>query len=258
MSRALNCGMMRISGNYISAYHWKHGVGPEYLRPNMVNEVWGGWAAKYFGTDEFMKFCNDLKVDAMICVNAGSGTPEEAAQWIEYCNGDKNTEQGALRTANGIEKPYNVKYWEIGNEVWGPWQVGHCTAEEFAHKCVEFAKAMKAADPDIKILACGHIDQNWNKTVIEIAGEYIDYLTLHIYHSYLSLGVDEKAAREEKYKGIVCYPEYTRNIIEKTVSLFFSLLIQETTSKVGRFSRLISAFFASTLNESQVTILSTR
>lgn len=215
MTRELNAGIMRFGGNYASAYHWEHGVGPIDERPIMLNEAWDTLACKYFGTDEFLSFCENLGVEPQICVNDGSGTPEEAARWIEYCNGDRNTPMGAKRTENGHAQPYKVKYWEIGNEVWGKWQVGHCTAEEFAERCVRFAKAMKAADPDIVLLACGHTDPEWNKAVIEIAGEYIDYLTVHIYQGYNRFGFNhQNVPREEKYKAIVSYPEVTKRFLE--------------------------------------------
>lgn len=215
MTKDLNCAMMRISGNYISAYHWEYGVGPMYNRPNMVNEVWGGWASKYFGNDEFISFCRDLAVEPLISVNDGSGTPEEAAAWVEYCNGSKDTKMGALRAANGFEEPFNVKFWEIGNEVWGPWQVGHCNAEEFAKRYVRFAAAMKAVDPRIKLLCCGHTVLAWNEKVLEIAGEHMDYLTMHPYHGFERIGISRNAAREDRYYGTVCYPEVTQVSIRK-------------------------------------------
>lgn len=218
MTRALNPGMMRIAGNYISAYHFEHAIGPELERPNMINEAWGGWTNKYFGTDEFIAFCRATSTEPLICVNAGSGTPEEAVQWMEYCNGDKRTEFGALRIKNGYEQPYGVKYWEIGNEIYGPWQVGHCSAQEFAHRCVRFAKALKEADPSAILMACGDTDPEWNRTVLDIAGEYIDYLTLHIYH-----GVgDPNMPKETRYYSIAAYPEKTRHIVETMKALIRS------------------------------------
>lgn len=216
MTRDLNAGMMRLAGNYISAYHFEHGVGPVLERPVMFNEAWGGWTSKYFGTDEFVRFCRELKVEPLICVNDGSGTPEEAARWVEYCNGGPDTPMGALRTANGHPEPYRVRYWEIGNEVWGGWQVGTCSADRFAERCVSFAEAMKAADPSVEILACGHTDQTWNRAVLDIAGERIDYLTLHLYHGLGRFGMDRNTPAEERYKAIAAFPEWTRDDIRRT------------------------------------------
>ncbi|WEG10957.1 alpha-L-arabinofuranosidase C-terminal domain-containing protein [Pullulanibacillus sp. KACC 23026] len=216
MSQDLNAGIMRLGGNYISAYHWEHGVGSVYERPVMLNEAWDTLACKYFGTDEFLAFCEELGVAPQICVNDGSGSPEEAARWVEYCNGEETTPMGALRAQNGHKSPYGVKYWEIGNEVWGNWQVGHCTAEAFANRCVRFAKAMKAADPNIVLLACGHTDPEWNKTVLQMAGNYIDYLTLHIYQGYGHFGyINKEVSQADKYRAIVSYPEVTHRFLNE-------------------------------------------
>lgn len=216
MTRELNAGMMRLAGNYISAYHFEHGIGPVLERPVMYNEAWGGWTSKYFGTDEFIAFCEELKVEPLICVNDGSGTPEEAAAWVEYCNGGTDTPMGALRAANGHPEPYDVKYWEIGNEVWGPWQVGHVPADPFARRMLPIIKAMKATDPSIVILACGHTDQEWNRVVLDIAGEQIDYLTLHLYHGYNRFGMDRNSPADERYKAMASFSEWTRLHLDET------------------------------------------
>lgn len=216
MSRELNAGMMRLAGNYISAYHFEHAIGPSLERPVMYNEAWGGWTSKYFGTDEFISFCREIAAEPLICVNDGSGKPEEAARWVEYCNGSIDTPMGAKRAANGHPEPYNVKHWEIGNEVWGAWQVGTCSAEQFARRCVAFILAMKEVDPSITIMACGHTDQGWNRTVLDIAGEHIDYLTLHLYHGYGRFGMDRHTQAEERYKAMASFPEWTRNDILQT------------------------------------------
>ncbi|MGG1519612.1 alpha-L-arabinofuranosidase C-terminal domain-containing protein [Paenibacillus oryzisoli] len=223
MTRSLNAGMMRLAGNYISAYHWQQAIGPVYERPCLVNEAWGGWTSKYFGTDEFIAFCRELNVEPLICVNDGSGTPEEAAEWIEYCNGDATTPMGRLRAANGHPEPYGVKYWEIGNEVWGPWQVGHCNAEQFAERYVRFAVAMKTADPGIRLLACGDDKtEGWNATVLARAAEHIDYLTLHLYHGCPRFGMNHKTPGEERFKAIVSYPEWTRETVSHARTLIGS------------------------------------
>ncbi|CAM3637874.1 alpha-L-arabinofuranosidase C-terminal domain-containing protein [Cohnella lubricantis] len=218
----LNAGIMRLAGNYISAYHWQQGVGPIYERPNLVNEAWGGWANKYFGTDEFIRFCRELGVEPLICVNDGSGTPEEAAAWVEYCNGAADTPYGRMRAANGHPEPYGVKYWEIGNEVWGAWQVGHCTAEQFAERYEQFASAMKAADPGIKLLACGDARMDWNKPLLERASEQIDYLTIHLYHGCPRFGMNDHTPKLERYKAMVSFPEWTRETIQELRELFGS------------------------------------
>ncbi|TVY09154.1 alpha-L-arabinofuranosidase C-terminal domain-containing protein [Paenibacillus cremeus] len=222
LTRDLNAGMMRLAGNYISAYHWQQAIGPMYERPCVMNEAWGGWTSKYFGTDEFIQFCRELKVEPLICVNDGSGTPEEAAEWVEYCNGDVDTPMGRLRAAHGHAEPFGVKYWEIGNEVWGPWQVGHCSAEQFAERYVQFAQAMKAVDPEIKLLACGHTKMEWNKPLLEQGAEHMDYLTLHLYHGYNRFGMNASTPKEERYKAMVSYPEWTGESIRQLREVFSS------------------------------------
>lgn len=219
MTRDLNAGMMRLAGNYISAYHWQQAIGPVNERPCVVNEAWGGWTNKYFGTDEFIQFCRDLHVEPLICVNDGSGTPEEAAEWVEYCNGGLETPMGKRRAANGHAEPYGVKYWEIGNEVWGPWQVGHCTAEQFADRYVLFAQAMKAIDPEIKLLACGDDKLDWNEILLARAAEHMDYLTLHLYHGYNRFGMNDRTPKEERYKAILSFPEWTRESVRQVREL---------------------------------------
>jgi alpha-N-arabinofuranosidase len=123
-------------------------------------------------------------------VNDGSGTPEEAARWVAYCNDPQSTEQGQRRATNGHQSPYNVKYWGIGNEVWGPWQIGTTSAKEYSGRLKRFTQAMKAIDPSIKIIAVGNnplsdsLDDSaakWNKEVLNDASEEIDFLSWHIY-----------------------------------------------------------------------------
>src|SRR5206468_5093319 len=106
-------------GNFVSTYHWEDGVGPLDSRPTKANFAWGALELNTFGTDEFISFCRAVGCEPMICVNAGSGTPEEAARWIEYCNGPATSPMGKLRAANGHPEPFHVKHWEVGNELWG-------------------------------------------------------------------------------------------------------------------------------------------
>lgn len=216
LTRRLKPGMMRLAGNYISAYHFEDAIGPVLERPNMLNEAWGGWTNKYFGTDEFLQFCRDTDTEPLICVNAGTGTPEEAADWLEYCNGGTDTPFGALRAKNGHPEPYGVKYWEIGNEIYGPWQHGHCTAEEFAHRYNRFADAMKAVDSDIVLLACGDCDPEWNRTVLAISAAKMDMLTLHIYHGFGTVGITPNTPREERYPAVMSFSEVSRAAIGLT------------------------------------------
>jgi alpha-N-arabinofuranosidase len=215
MSKALQCRLMRLGGNQISAYHWKDYVGPHYNRPYVKSEAWDHWGHKYFGTDEFVRFCREVGSEPLICLNAGSGTPEEALQWIEYCNGSKETPMGAWRAANGHEEPYGIKYWEIGNELWGAPQVGHCNAEQYAERCLQFARAIREDYPDLKLMACGHRDPEWNRAVLERAGEYIDMLTIHYYHGMLYPAQLMKPGSVDEYKYVAVALEAFEGLIDR-------------------------------------------
>lgn len=193
IARSLKIELLRWpGGNFVSGYHWRDGVGPRELRPTVPNPAWGGLETHHFGTDEFMAFCRRIGARPHICVNAGNGTPEEAAAWVEYCNGSPETPMGRLRAANGHPAPYNVRVWEIGNELYGDWQIGHTDASGNARRFVEFRRAMLAVDPTIEIIATGkgdqfagpglEFDRNWNAAVLDAArndGKPPHYLSLH-------------------------------------------------------------------------------
>ncbi len=156
-------------GNFVSSYHWRDGVGSIDERPTLPNYAWGGVETNLFGTDEFMAFCRAVGCEPMICVNAGSGTPEEAARWIEYCNGSADTPMGKLRVAHGHSDPYGVKHWEIGNELWGRWQYHWTTATGYVDRLGQFSVAMRDADPSIQLYVCGAPvmwGKQWNDVLI--------------------------------------------------------------------------------------------
>jgi len=189
--RALNLSVIRWPGGCFSdVYEWKEGIGPRNQRKKQKNKHWHVLGPKigpnhdnHFGSDEYMQFINELGIEPYINVNFGSGTPEEAAQWVEYMNGDETTEYGALRAKNGHPAPYNVKLWGIANEIFGVWEKGFLPVKEYAHRYLEFAHAMRNIDPTIKLIAVG-VDwtyPNWNHQLLEIAGDKIDYLSLHVY-----------------------------------------------------------------------------
>jgi alpha-N-arabinofuranosidase len=169
-------------GNFASSYHWEDGIGPFEQRPTRPNYAWGGAEPNLFGTDEFIAFCRAVGCEPMICVNAGSGTPAEAARWIEYCNGPVSSPMGARRAANGHPQPYQVKYWEVGNELWGRWQFNWTTAAGYVDRYKEFSQAMLKADPKIKLQACGapvFWGKQWNDTLIAGVGTALRTITDH-------------------------------------------------------------------------------
>lgn len=165
-------------GNFVSGYHWQNGVGPVDQRPTLPNPAWDVPEYNHVGTDEFVAFCRAVGCEPMICINAGDGTPEEAAAWVEYCNGSPETRWGAVRARNGHRRPYRIRFWEVGNELWGDWQVGHCTAQEYAARYVAFARAMRAVDPSIQLIACG-ADPSWNAPVLAQREEAVRSVSVH-------------------------------------------------------------------------------
>jgi len=194
--------MLRFpGGNFVSGYHWKEGIGPVDERPMRNNPAWNHEEYNHVGTDEWLAFCDLVGCEALICVNAGNGTPEEAADWVEYCNGDVSTKYGALRAKNGHPKAYGVKYWEVGNELWGDWQVGHCTAEEYAKRYAEFHKAMKARDPNILFIANGQ-HPGWNGPTIKEDAKILRSMSTHY---LVGNGVPAETPAEKAYLGLMAY-----------------------------------------------------
>jgi alpha-N-arabinofuranosidase len=188
-------------GNFASGYHWKDGIGPRDKRKSTMNRPWNMIEYNHVGTDEFMAFCKAAGAEPMICVNAGDGTPEEAAEWLEYCNGSTDTKYGAMRAENGHPEPYNVVYWEIGNELYGRWQIGHCTPEEYAERYERFYKAMKAVDPNIEIIANGQ-DSKWNAPIIQRKPDILRSLSIH---TLIGGGTPEDADPEEVFQSLMAY-----------------------------------------------------
>jgi len=169
-------------GNFVSGYHWMDGIGPKDARPRRMELAWHAEESNRFGTDEFIAYCQAIGAEPYICVNLGTGTLDEAAAWVEYCNGTGNTYYANLRRANGHPEPYGVKYWGLGNEVYGFWQIGHKEAREYALFAREAAKLMKRVDPSIKLVSCGWDGlHDWDRIVLEVLAPHVDYHSIHIY-----------------------------------------------------------------------------
>ena len=172
-------------GNVAQDYRWLWGIGPRDERVTWSNLSWKNEPEPGdFGTDEFVMFARALAAEPSITVNVeGRGaTVAEAAAWVEYCNGPATSKYGAMRAANGDAAPFGVKFWEIGNEIWGNWVRGHSDAETYARNYNRYAQAMRAVDPSIKLIAVGDNDMSWNRTVLREAGRNIDYLAIHHYY----------------------------------------------------------------------------
>ena len=188
-TRGLGVTLLRWpGGNFASGYNWKDGVGPRDQRPVRRDHAWGALETNRFGTDEFLTYCERLKVEPYICINAGLGTVEDARNWVDYTNESANTYWAQLRRKNGREQPWNVKIWGLGNEIDGPWQLGHKNAEDYAKFALEAAKAMRRVDDSLQLIASGSSNfgpgsdwVGWNRTVLERLANQIDYISLHTY-----------------------------------------------------------------------------
>jgi alpha-N-arabinofuranosidase len=175
-------------GNFASGYAWKDGIGPRDQRPARRDDAWGALESNRFGTDEFLKYCARVGAEPYLCINAGLGSVDNARHWVEYCNEPGKTYWADQRRKNGHEAPWGVKYWGLGNEIDGPWQLGHKNAEDYAKFALEAAKAMRRADESISLIASGSSNfgpdadwVGWNRTVLDRLKTEIDYISLHTY-----------------------------------------------------------------------------
>ncbi|MGQ9478644.1 MAG: alpha-N-arabinofuranosidase [Thermoproteota archaeon] len=215
-------------GNFASGYHWQDGIGLLEQRPRRFDMAWGVEEPNHFGTDEFIEWCRLVGAEPFIVVNAGNGTPEEAARWVEYCNRAGDTYYASLRRKYGHEKPYGVRLWGIGNELYGEWQMGFCKdGAECARRTVEFANEMHRTDPGIELVAVGCEDPEWNIEMVKNAGKYFSYLSVHFY-----LFTEGKS-----YRDIVASPIDVENRIRSIYSL-----IQATRAKYGIKNSIRIAF----------------
>ncbi len=183
-------------GCFVSAYPWKKGVGKN--RTPYYDKAWRVEEPNTFGTDEFVAFCRSVGAEPYICTNAGTGSPEDMSDWVEYCNLNIG-EWAALRKSNGHPDPFNVKYWSIGNENWGWWEIGSKTPDEWARLTLESAKMMKRVDPDIQLSVASIPDLDWNIKVLREAGDFLDWISIHGYWSRAS----DTGVFESDYDAIV-------------------------------------------------------
>ncbi len=175
-------------GNFVSGYRWQDGTGPRSLRPRRQELAWNSIETNEVGIDEFQEWARRAGSEVMMAVNLGTGTAAEARDLVEYCNFPGGTALSDRRRANGFEKPFGIRTWCLGNEMDGPWQMGHRTAEEYGRIACEAAKLMKSTDPEIELIACGSSSSSmptfgeWETTVLNNCYDQVDYLSLHSYY----------------------------------------------------------------------------
>ncbi|MBR6045026.1 MAG: alpha-N-arabinofuranosidase [Ruminococcus sp.] len=220
-------------GNFVSGYNWEDGTGPKDQRPKKLDLAWATVETNQVGIDEFQEWAKRADTEIMMAVNLGTRGPDEARQLVEYCNLDTDTYYANMRRKNGFEKPFGIKLWCLGNEMDGPWQICHLTAEEYSRKACEAAKVMKWTDPDIELVACGSSHKNmptfghWERTVLRECYENIDYISLHNYYGNPNNNTPEYLAQavnmDEFIKTVaqICDEVKAEKGSDKTVNLSF-------------------------------------
>lgn len=179
-----------------TSYDWREGIGPAAERSKTIDAHFGYGVSNGFGTAEFVDFCRKVGAAPHINLTTGTGSLREALAWVEYCNLDADTKWANLRRAHGHDAPFNVSYWQIGNEEWGDWEIGYTTASDYAQRAREWAKSIKRLDPAAKTLALGHYKDfdliDWNHEVLTTAGRHLDYITFHRYWDFDSSKGDDQ------------------------------------------------------------------
>ncbi len=174
-------------GNFVSGYRWEDGIGPRGARPRRLNLAWHTTETNEFGVDEFARWAARAGVEPMLAVNLGTRGVDEALGLLEYVNFPGGTRRSDERIANGSGAPYDVRMWCLGNEMDGPWQIGHKTASEYGRVAAETARAMRMLDPGLELVACGSSGGwmptfiEWERTVLEHTYDLVDYISLHAY-----------------------------------------------------------------------------
>jgi len=179
--KELNSPMYRWpGGNFVSGYDWRDGIGDRDRRPPRMNPAWTGVEHNDFGFNEFIRFCRLVNAEPLVTVNTGFGDAYSAAAELEYANGSTDTLMGALRAKNGAPEPFNVKYWAIGNEMWGSWQLGHMVLSQYVRKHNWVVDKMREVDPDIVPIASGNAGE-WSEGLLKNCSDHIDLIAEHFY-----------------------------------------------------------------------------
>jgi alpha-N-arabinofuranosidase len=204
-------------GNFVSGYDWRDGIGDRDRRPPRGNPAWTGVEHNDFGTDEFLEFCREIGTEPIIAANTGFGDAYSAAQWVEYCNSSAKTLAGGWRAKNGHAQPYGVKHWCVGNEMFGPWQLGFMPLHQYTLKHNLVAKAMHAVDPSLVLVGVGSIGKinkdndpeqvksglGWSEGMLLACADRMDLISEHIYAGRLPWEPDTGRAPLENHVGLL-------------------------------------------------------
>lgn len=223
-------------GNFVSGYHWLDGVGPKDRRPTVLERAWNSLETNQFGTNEFIDWCKLVNTEPLLGFNLGTGSAEDAVAYVEYCNLEKGTQWSELRRQHGYDQPHNVRYWCMGNEMDGPWQMGHMTSREYGRKARDAARQIRVVDPTTKLIACGSSNTilptylEWDREVLEECYDQVDGISLHNYYGntpaltggstarYLAMNLDME--RQIHEIGAVC--DYVQGLQKSPKRLWLS------------------------------------
>jgi alpha-N-arabinofuranosidase len=222
-------------GNFVSGYNWLDGVGPPKDRPRVLDRAWNTTETNQFGINEYVTWCHAVGAEPLIGTNFGTGTPETTVALLEYCNVDKGTKWSELRRAHGFEKPHGIKYWCLGNEMDGPWQIGHIPAIQYGIKARDAARQMREVDPSVKLIACGSSGPfmptylEWDQQTLEQCYEEVDAISLHRYFGnaeetggdtarYLAMNLD----MDRQIHEIMAVCDFVRGRIRSSKRLWLS------------------------------------
>ena len=207
-------------GNFVSAYNWEDGIGPKSERPVRLDLAWHTSDSNQVGVHEFSDWCDAANTKMMLAINLGSRGLDEARNFVEYVNGPTGSYWGDLRKKNGRAKPFDVKLWCLGNEMDGPWQVGHKTAEEYGRLASETAKALRAFDKSLELIVCGSSNSDmktypeWERVVLENTYESIDHISLHMYFANRDKNTLNYLALNHKLDNYIATVASTINLVK--------------------------------------------
>ncbi len=207
-------------GCFVSSYHWKDAVGEK--RTPFFDKAWRVEDPNTFGTDEYVNMCRKLGCEPYICTNAGTGTAEEMSDWVEYCNLESEGQYARWRIANGCEKPHRVKYWSVGNENYGAWEIGAKSAEEWGRLVAEASKMIKHVDPETELTAAALTDLDWNINLLRMSGQFLDWISIHRYwddvHEHNDLA---------DYETVMAFTNHTGDSIRKVRGLLEAMGLEK-------------------------------
>jgi len=235
--KGLGVPVMRYpGGNFVSGYNWLDGVGPKKQRPTVLERAWNSLETNQFGTNEYIEWCKLVGTEPLLAFNLGTGTTETAVAYVEYCNVDKGTKWSDLRRSHGYEAPHNVRYWCLGNEMDGPWQMGHMSAREYGQKARDAARQIRVIDRTLQLIACGSSNTNmptylvWDREVLEECYDQVDGISLHNYYGNTPQLTGNSSARflamnldmERQIQEIAAVADYVQGLRKSPKRLWLS------------------------------------